>query len=184
MIQFKKYINGKLCQATPIYDGFYNDTTFTMKFKDTVWFNQEIKNIGLLSHKSYTPEITSINISNKEISFKWYNSNLNHIFNFQSSLPDDWQKQIKDILEDMESMGIYKLNVYPHTFYVNQSKICIMDLHACAAYNDVVEHSVMEPIINDKKRFKFVNGILDIKGTYEYTIKNNIGDWPEDFLNA
>lgn len=182
MIQFKKYIDGNACQATPIYDGFYDDEKFVMKFKNSFWFNQEVRGIGLTCHKPYAPEIISINPLDKEIIFKWYNSNLNHLFHFNAELPNDWQEQIKGILADLESSGLYKLNIYPHTFYVKDSKIHIMDLHACLCYNDEINQDAIGNVINDKNRFQFKNNILDIKDTYNYTIKENVGNWPGNFF--
>jgi len=184
MIQFKKYIDGNLCQATPIYDGFYDDNIFVMKFKNAFWFNQEVKGIGLTCYKPYAPEIISINALDKEIKFKWYNSSLNHLLHFNTDLPNNWQQQIKDILIDLESLGLYKLNIYPHTFYIKESKIHIMDLHACVCYDDEIKQDMIGNIINDKNRFQFENNILNIKDTYDYTIKQNIGNWPGDFLNG
>jgi len=184
MTPFKKYIDGNLCQATPIYDGLYDDDTFVMKFKDSFWFNQEIRGIGLISHKWYAPEITSVNSLEKEIKFKWYDTNLNHLFHFNKNLPNDWREQIKYILQDLKDAGLYKLNIYPHTFFVKNDKICIMDLHACLCHDDEIKQDAIGDVINDKNRFQFENGILNIKDTYEYTIKQNIGNWPGNFLNG
>lgn len=184
MTPFKKYIDGDLCQATPIYDGFYNDEIFLMKFNNSFWFNQEVRGLELVSNKSYAPEVLSVDTLNKEIKFKWYNSNLNHLFHFNRDLPTDWGQQIKVILEDLKKSGLYKLNIYPHTFYIKNSKIHIMDLHACLCYDDKITQDAIGTVINDKNRFKFDNGILNIKDTYDYTIQNNIGNWPEDGLNG
>lgn len=183
MIQFKKYVDGNLCQATPIYNGYYNDETFVMKFHDCFWFNQEVRGLGLVSNKPYSPEILSVDALSKEIKFKWYDTNLNHIFNFNRKLPADWKQQIKVILKDLENAGLYKLNIYPHTFYVKNDKIHIMDLHACLCYDDKIEQKSIENIINDKNRFMFDNGILNIKEAYNYTLENNVGNWPEGSLN-
>lgn len=184
MTPFKKYIDGNLCQATPIYDGYYNDEVFVMKFKDPFWFTQEVRGLGLISNKPYAPEVLLVNALDKEITFKWYDSNLNHLFHFNKELPANWKQQIKVILQDLENSGLYKLNIYPHTFYVKNSKIHIMDLHACLCYDDKIEQSFIGGVINDKDRFKFNDGILNIVDTYDYTIQNNIGDWPGGNLNG
>lgn len=183
MTPFKKYIDGNLCQATPIYDGYYNDEVFVMKFKESFWFNQEVRGLGLVSNKPYSPEVLSVNAISKEIIFKWYNSNLNHLFHFGTNIPTDWKQQVQSILNDLESLGLYKLNVYPHTFYVKNSKIHIMDLHACLCHDDRIEQSSIGSVINDKDRFKFNAGVLSIKDTYDYTIHHNIGNWPGGNLN-
>lgn len=175
---FKKIVNGIVSQATPIYDGYYNDSQFLMSFKSKFWFDQELRGIGLVGHKPYSPEITNIDTKNMEISFKWYDSNLNHLFNYNKDLPLDWREQILSIIRDLESDGVLKINLYPHTFYIKDNKIHIMDLHACLTPDDQITEASTNGILNDNKRFVFNKEILDVDHAYRYTLKNNVGNWP------
>lgn len=185
MIEFKKYVDGMLCIATPIYKGLYDDKIFKMCFNEQSWFDAELRNINLLSSKYYAPNILNIDSSNKEITLDWKDAcNLNHAFHKANNIPNDWLEQVKSIISDLEKSKVYKLNLYPHTFYVVNDKIHLMDLHACVLHNDTILEQDISSVINDRQRFKFVNGILDIQHTYNYTIKNNVGNWPEEFLNA
>lgn len=180
---FRKFVNGQLCTATPIYEGHYNDEVFIMSFEDKEWFHAELKGLAAVSKKSYSPEVLDINIKNKQITLKWKDvTNLNHAF-YYNIAPSDWKKQVKFILDDLENFGMYKINCYPHTFYIDNNVIRIMDLHACVMYHDDISESVISDVINNKERFKFTNGMLDIESTYNYTISNNIGDWPEELLD-
>lgn len=180
---FRKFVNGQLCIATPIYEGHYNDEVFVMSFKDKEWFNAELKGLAAVSTKFYSPEVLDVNIKNKQIILKWRDAtNLNHAFHYNTA-PSDWKQQVKYIIDDLENFGMYKINCYPHTFYIDNDVICIMDLHACVLYDDTILESTISNIINDKDRFKFINGMLDIKSTYDYTIANNIGNWPEELLD-
>tara|TARA_B110000977_G_C10915839_1_gene431111 strand:+ start:246 stop:809 length:564 start_codon:yes stop_codon:yes gene_type:complete len=181
---FTKFINGYTCQATPIYDGHWINDVFVMSFKDRYWFDMELRGIGMLSNKSYAPEIQSVNTLTMQIKFKWYNTNLNHMFHYNKELPSDWRQQILDILKDLENINVYKINIYPHTFYLKDDKIHVMDLHACISTQDKISEEVLKNIINNKDRFSFKNGFLDIKYAYDYTLKNNIGDWPGGALHA
>ena len=152
---FFKFSNGYACEATPLYKGSYDNSVFVMSYKDQYWFDLEVRGIKLLEDKSYSPEIISIDPAQRKITFKWYDTNLNHMLHYNKPLPKDWTNQVKEILEDLEKSNIFKLNIYPHSFYLK----------------------------NDKNRFLINDNLLDIKHAYNYTIKHNIGEWPEDFLN-
>jgi len=182
--QFFKYVDGKACNATPLYNGLYDHEKFLMSFKDEFWFNLETKGISRLQDKLYSPTILSIDHQNLCITIDWKNCiNLNHALHNGIDLPTDWKQQIKDIVRDLESSNLYRLNIYPHTFYLKNDKIYITDLYACLNLKDLIQETKVSEIINNRDRFLFKDGYLDIAYTYNYTIKNNIGNWPEDFLN-
>ena len=184
MTPFKKYVGNELCIATPVYKGHYNEEVFVMSFESKEWFDAELKGLGSILTKYYAPEVLDINIIKKEIMLKWKDAqNLNHAF-YKNTQPVNWQTQVKNIIKDLESSGLYKLNLYPHTFYVVDDTIHVMDLHACIAYDDVVLESSLKEIINDKNRFQFNNGVLDIESAYKYTIEKNVGNWPGEFLDG
>lgn len=185
MIPFNKYVNGNPCSPSPLYNGHYDGDAFIMIFKDEYWFNLEINGIKLLSDKVYAPKVLDIDILNKQIIIDWKNSkNINHILNFNQPLPSNWKEQIKSIILDLESSSIYKINLYPHTFYLDHLTIRIIDLYGCLCKDNIIYQKDIDHILNDKHRFKFNNEILDIKETYTYTLKNNIGNWPEGIIDA
>lgn len=180
---FFKFSNGYACEATPLYKGSYDNSVFVMSYKDQYWFDLEVRGIKLLEDKSYSPEIISIDPAQRKITFKWYDTNLNHMLHYNKPLPKDWTNQVKEILEDLEKSNIFKLNIYPHSFYLKNDKVCVMDLYACLLIEDKITSAELEGVINDKNRFLINDNLLDIKHAYNYTIKHNIGEWPEDFLN-
>lgn len=185
MILFEKFSSdGYLCPATPVYSGYYNDNIFKMCFKDKLWFDAEVKGIEHLSNKLYIPEVLNVDYDNYVIEFKWYNTSINHLLHLNKPLPNNYLDQIRSILKDLESSNIYKINLYPHTFYLKGSQVHIMDLYACISSDDIILEKDIGSIINDKERFKFVDGILDLKYTYNYTLKHNVGDWPERIDDA
>lgn len=185
MTPFKKYVDGNLCTPSPLYDGYYDNDRFIMLYKDDYWFNLEITSIEILSNKSYAPKVLNIDTTNKKIVIDWKNcNNINHLLNFNQSLPNDWKEQIKYIILDLESLGIYKINLYPHTFYLDYLTIRIIDLYGCLYKDALIYQRDIDHIINDKSRFKFDHGILNIQETYTYTLKNNIGNWPRGVIDA
>ena len=45
-------------------------------------------------------EIISIDAKTMQITFKWYNTNINNMLHYKKELPSNWRQQIKDILKD------------------------------------------------------------------------------------
>jgi hypothetical protein len=184
MVLYKKFVNGYPSNPSPLYRGVIKNNSIEYIFCNEFWFNLELKGLRRLKNETYIPEILSINNKKLSIKFKWHDTNLNHMLNFNKNLPSDWKLQIKNILHHLLLKKIYKINLYPHTFSIRNDKIYITDLYGCLHENDIVLYNDINHIINNKKRFIFKNKILNIKETYYYTIKHNIGLWPENFLNG
>lgn len=184
MIPYFKYSDtGSKCVASPLYTGEFDDKFFKLKFHDEFWFNRETQYLNILSTKDYTPKIVYIDIENKEILLEINGKNLNHMLHDNDTLPADWKEQINFIVEDLKADNIFKINLYPHTFCVSDGKLKIIDFYACGNQNDSVSYDVVEDIINDKDRFNFIDGYLDVEATYKNTIKNQRIWWPEDVIN-
>jgi hypothetical protein len=152
------------------------------------WFNQEVKYLLKLKNKSYVPEILDIDYSKRKIKFRWYNKSLNWlIVNNQINNIKNWQDQIQNIKQDLEQHRIYKINMYPHTFYFDdKDQAHCMDMYGCTD-NDSRYLSIeyLEPLIRTDRFDKFIhNNQLDTHELYNETIKTNYAEWPGDFLNA
>jgi len=152
------------------------------------WFNQEVKYLFKLKNKKYIPEIINIDFSKRTITFRWYDKSLHWLLETRQidSIPN-WQDKIKAIKDDLEKDNIYKINMYPHTFYFDdEDNAHIMDLYGCTdvdtKYLDV---QFLKPLIRNNRFDKFiVNDQLDTHELYNETIKTNYAEWPGDFLNA
>ena len=152
------------------------------------WFNQEVKYLLKLKNKSYVPEILDIDYSKRKIKFRWYNKSLNWlIVDNQINNIKNWQDQIQNIKQDLEQHRIYKINMYPHTFYFDdKDQAHCMDMYGCTD-NDSRYLSIeyLEPLIRTDRFDKFIhNNQLDTHELYNETIKTNYAEWPGDFLNA
>lgn len=172
-----------------INDYFYNEryTDDLVQF----YFTREVDFLNRLKDKPYAPEVTNIDFENKEIIFKWYDSNLNRIMhegNLDERLPN-WKEQIKNIVNDLESQGIYKINLYPHTFYIDSNNnIRLYDLYGCVDIEEPrVEHRILDPIVTEANKQRFMleddQEWIDMLIVYRYSKQNNAGKWPENFLN-
>ena len=152
------------------------------------WFNQEVVYLSKLKGEKYIPELLDIDFEKREIKFKWYNKSLNVLIetNQIDSIPN-WKEKIKQIKQDLEQQNIYKINMYPHTFYFddNNEAHC-MDLYGCTDNdNRYLDIKYLKPLIRTDRFDKFImNNQLDTHELYKETIKTNYAEWPGDFLNA
>jgi len=152
------------------------------------WFNQEVKYLFKLKNKKYIPEVINIDDTKRTITFRWYDKSLHWLLETKQidSIPN-WQDKIKAIKDDLEKENIYKINMYPHTFYFDdEDNAYIMDLYGCTdvdtKYLDV---EFLKPLIRTDRFDKFIlNNQLDTHELYNETIKTNYAEWPGDFLNA
>ena len=152
------------------------------------WFNQEVKYLFKLKNKKYIPEVINIDYSKRTIIFRWYDKSLNWLLETKqiNNIPN-WQDKIKAIKDDLEENNIYKINMYPHTFYFDDDDNAhIMDLYGCTdRYSRYLDTRFLKPLIRNKRFDKFiVNERLDTHELYKETIKTNYAEWPGDFLNA
>ena len=152
------------------------------------WFNQETRYLLKLKNKKYIPEILDIDYKKRKITFRWYDKSLNALIeNNEINKISNWQNKIKAIKDDLEKEKIYKINMYPHTFYFDDNNEAhIMDLYGCTDYNTrFLDIQFLKPLIRTDRFDKFIiNDQLDTHELYNETIKTNYAEWPGDFLNA
>ena len=152
------------------------------------WFNQEVKYLSKLKNKKYIPEVINIDYSKRTIIFRWYDKSLHWLLETkQIKYIPNWQDKIKAIKDDLEENNIYKINMYPHTFYFDdEDNAHIMDLYGCTDVDTkFLDIQFLKPLIRNDRFDKFiVNDQLDTHELYNETIKTNYAEWPGDFLNA
>ena len=174
----EKYYNGHLGPLSDLYEARYNEYCLFVQFKDEYWFNRELEYYSKLKNKSYCYELIDVVEKEKLIAYT-YEDNLNHILYENRPLEFDYKKEVKNILTDLEQQGIYKVNVYPHTFFVKDGQLKISDLYGCTTDLTILPQEGLQSIVNNKDRFKFVDGFLDCKSTYKYTLEHSEDYWPE-----
>jgi len=207
---FYKYFEGVKGPSNLLYEPFVSEdnTVFLMHFNnnnnyfkninysnDLVewWFQREVEFLTVLSHKFYIPEVLDIDFEDKKIYYRWYNKNLNVLFeesdieNYQPL----WKEQIQNIKKDLENEGILKLNIYPHTTFLDSNDIIrISDMYGCVYVEDAIwPLSKLDPVIrpNGGDNYRFEQAIdgdtINLSKYYRYVIDNNCGKWPENALN-
>lgn len=152
------------------------------------WFEREVKYLSIIKNKNYAPEVLDIDYSRRKIKFRWYDKNLNILIsNNKIRHIDDWQEKIKKIKQDLEQNKIYKINMYPHTFYFDdKDQAHCMDMYGCTD-NDTkyISAEYLKPLISNDRFSKFtINNTVDTHELYQETISTNYAQWPGDFLNV
>ena len=168
-------------------NAYFENTEMTDELYN-YWFNQETRYLLKLKNKKYIPEILDIDNRKRKITFRWYDKSLNVLIeNNEINKIPNWQNKIKAIKDDLEKEKVYKINMYPHTFYFDDdNEAHIMDLYGCTDNNTrFLDIQFLKPLIRTDRFDKFiVNDQLDTHELYNETIKTNYAEWPGDFLNA
>ena len=137
----------------------YHDNEFMTEELYNFWFNQECKYLLHLSNKKYIPEILLMDTKKRVIEFRWYDKNLNvMIENNTINKVKNWQKKIKEIKDDLEKDNIFKINMYPHTFFFDdEGNAHIMDLYGCTdKHSRYLDTKFLKPLIRGTRFDKFI----------------------------
>lgn len=146
------------------------------------FFNNECFWLDNCRSESFAPEIVDIDQNSRRIFFKWYDSSLNHMIE-NKTFKDEYVPRLKDLRAQLEKLGIYKINFYPHTTYLKDDEFKIHDFYGC-----VSKHSFYFPWEKIKPMLSAMNiwqmgqfesdGLLNMEKVYQFNIKNNSSDWP------
>lgn len=172
---------------------YFTNNNYSNEMVD-FYFNREAKYVSQLQGCDFTPEVVDIDYANKTIIYKWYDKNLNRgLFGDEFMPPSTWKQQVKDIIAKLDSKGIFKLNLYPHTFYFDQNKnLRVSDMYACIDKDDYfIDEEIIKPVLDpsggigsDRFTMFIDDGKVNLKQVYDLTMSINYGQWPEDFLNG
>lgn len=197
--------NGRPCMAQQTYEPLISDDgkTFCKNYswpndyqyietrdrpfytEDVVnwFFENELKYINKFSSKSYAPEIIDINYSDKKIYLKWYHKSCNQIIYSKKNWPEkNWRDSIKDIMVDQISEGIYKLTMYPHCHYIdNTDNMRAIDWYGCVSIdNPFIEEKYMKGIIHDSAKFRIdetgeiCNGKINLENMFKRSLSTHV----------
>lgn len=186
MKQFLKYIkDGSQCKPNGVSNSFFDTHTFMMQFDKHYWFNLETQHLKSLATTDYIPENIEVYKNILSIGFNWGVS-LNHLF-YQNLAPSTWKQDVSELLTDLESKNIYKLNFYPHTFFYCNGKLKMHDVYACFHKDEKIKYEDVKEILSADTDKRFApnvdkNGYLMIEQIYSLTKQANMKLWPEEFL--
>jgi len=175
--EFRKIIDGKLDRGSLAYDAYVSKDQYLMHFDSEFFFKKELEHMERLSEKPYAPEVDKIDLEKLMIYLPLYD-NLNHLI-AENKAPNDWKEQVYKIIEDLERGNVYKLNLFPHCFYVKEGTLHIIDLYGCVFDDEIVMFDHINPILSKRSRnlflqFKELNGIVDMREAYRFSKVNNV----------
>jgi hypothetical protein len=154
------------------------------------FFNKEVENLAVFKECTWSPKIVDINLTNRQIFFKWPGETCNNIVYSGRDLNEEcpsWQDQLCTIINDIDKLGYYKPSLYPHCFYFDSKKIMhTFDFYACIPKNSpFVKFDLIKGMVgpNSIERFNeaIVGDEVNVEILYKRALEHYI-KWPDDAL--
>lgn len=203
--EFDDNKNLKQCRTNVLYAPSMSDTNFLMDWskdynyhpspQDYVisdwFFDREVRMLEYFQYYQWCPKISDIDIDDRKLVLNLSGESLNHLIFKHKTLNEkcpDWKKQIKQIVNDIESHNHYKIALYPHCFFLDNGIIKTVDFYSCVNEKDrYIPLSRIAPIIgeNSETRYKksTVNETIDTLALYDITVREHLDKvWHENPL--
>ena len=172
----------------PYQDG-KNRPYYTAEMVD-FFFNRELECLKLFEGKQWAPEVLEINTECKQIFYKWYGSTCNQLVfgndaNNIDEICPDWKTQCRDIVSQITQLGYYKMSLYPHCFYIdNTGTMRTMDFYASVpTSNPYVKMSFIQGMVGESSISRFadaaVNDEIDFSIFFSQTL-SKYNTWPKN----
>ena len=158
-----------------------------IKFDNDFFFEREVYFLKRFKKYKWAPEVLEVDYSNKRIFIKWYQETCNNIIFSDRTLEEyciDWKQQLLNIVRDIESQQVLKLNLYPHCFFIDDKQTMrAMDFYASVDKNNTVYPTqLIENLISKKSKHRWdqviLNDQIDFEKFYFNAINEHIIDWP------
>lgn len=155
------------------------------------FFQREVKYLSLVEGNNWVPTILHIDLNKKRIFLEWNQKTLNTILfvekkNLNEVCPT-WKDQIFNILKDLKYLGLYKLALYPHCFFLDSTnQVKTFDFYGCVEIaNPYIERKLIEGVIGPDSGGRFnsatVDGMIDFSVFYKNTLNSHLGKtWPDN----
>lgn len=151
------------------------------------FFFKEVEYAHKFANRIWAPEILEIDIARKRIFYKWYGPTCNEVLYSGGTLPVDWKSQIRSIMLDAYSAGVYKLTMYPHChYYDNDGVMHAIDMYGCVEVKDpYIEAKYMDGIIHSTAQFRLdetgelVNGKYNLEAMFKQSLGTHV-KWGKD----
>ena len=147
------------------------------------FFNNEVYWIEKNIDKSYAPEILEIDRKNQRVFLKWYDKSCNQMIYGGDPWPEQqWRQQIKDIMLDQYQSGYYKLTMYPHCHYIDDTgNMRAIDWYGCVPVDrPYIEEKYMQGIIHETAKFRLaetgeaVKNVLNLETMFKRSLGTHV----------
>lgn len=180
------------CMSWDHEDPYQFSTYRTAYTKDTVdfFYKREREFLEMFKDKPWAPEILEIDDAQKKIFYKWGKSCNHLIYSGEQDLNElcpTWKEQLSAIITDVYDAGYYKMSMYPHCCYLDESNnLRTMDFYACVSRaHPLIEKTVLQGLIglDEANRFgtasagDYIDFTVFFKEAMLYHIK-----WPDNPL--
>lgn len=154
------------------------------------FFTKEVENLAVFKKYPWCPEIVDIDLSKRQIFFKWYGETCNNIIYSGRDINEEcpsWQLQLYQIVDETINMGYYKPSLYPHCFYIDNSGILrTFDFYACIPRTSpYVNFDLIKGMVGPNSMDRFKEAIIDDTVNVEILFKRALEHyikWPDDAL--
>jgi hypothetical protein len=142
-IEYQKIEDGYPCRTNTVYVPLMNSDHSILcmdfgnkeiKFDNTFFFNRELEYLEKFKNYSWAPTVLNVNVEHKQIFIKWFEVTCNNLLREHSLdiLCKNWKMQLRAIIKDILNSNTYKLTLYPHCFYIdNTLSLKTFDFYAC-----------------------------------------------------
>lgn len=176
------YQNGMIARGMPLRPDYNKDLV-------DYFFAREIEYIHKLRHKSYAPLYTEIDKTHNKIFFQWPGESCDNILHTERSIEKlcpNWKTQLRNIVTDLYTSGIFKLTLYPHCFFIENGVLKTFDFYGCAEVdNPYIEHNRIKGMIGNNSIDRFTAATegnkINTRILFQQAVLQYSG-WPENPL--
>jgi len=142
-VEYLKMDNGCPSRTNMVYIPLMNEDRSVLcmdfgndqiPFDNTFFFIRELEYIERFKDYSWAPTVLEVDQTHKRIFIKWYGVTCNDLL-YSNSLDvfcKDWRNQLRSIIKDILEENVYKLTLYPHCFYIDETlSLRSFDFYAC-----------------------------------------------------
>lgn len=164
----------------------YMETAYRPLYTNEVvewFFFNELTYLEYFKNKPYAPKVIDVNYADRKIYIKWYGESCNQImYSGKQWSENQWRQQIKDIMLDQYNEGVYKLTMYPHCHYIDDTgQMKAIDWYGCVPVEEpYIEEKYMQGIIHDTAKFRLeetgnaINNILNLETMFKRSLGTHV----------
>lgn len=148
------------------------------------FFERELKFLKIFQGKGWCPKLLHVNYDDREIYIEFNKETFNNPILIDDRDLDkecpDWEEQVFSMLKEIDSLGYYKLALYPHCFFLDDNKkIKTIDFYSVIEKDNCkLDRSVIEGMIGRESTDRFnqatSDGMVDFSVFFKQTMMKHL----------